>query len=143
MLKKCTKQEAISSIFFENKKQKEPNFDWIKNADTINEVLDDVEKTTGLEVIIDNKIINLRKVNKFLNDILDGEINDAYTAEREYIKKILSDEDSLRNSKDFEKNNSAQKLESIMDGVKNAILGFLFPSELNKTIHRHRQYRKC
>ena len=82
-------------------------------------------------------------MNKFLNDVLDGELNDTYTAEREYIKKILSDEDSLRNSKDFEKNKSAQKLESIMDGVENAILGFLFPSELNKTIHRHRQYREC
>ena len=72
---------------FENKKEREPNFDWIKYIDDFNTVLNDVEETTGLEAIINNKIINLKRVCKFLNDILDGKINDAYTAEKEYIKK--------------------------------------------------------
>ena len=70
----------------ENKKEREANFDWMKYIEDFNKVLNDVEETTGLEVIIDNKIINLKKVSKFLNDILDGKINDAYTAEKNIYK---------------------------------------------------------
>ena len=70
----------------ENKKEREANFDRMKYIEDFNKVLNDVEETTGLEVIIDNKIINLKKVSKFLNDILDGKINDAYTAEKNIYK---------------------------------------------------------
>ena len=104
---------------------KEPDFDWIKYTDAFNKVLDDAEKTIGIEAIVDNKVFSLRSTKKILDDILSGKIN-RHNAEKEYIEKIKSDEDLLRNSKSFAKNKNAQELASIMNDVKEAILGGVY-----------------
>ena len=98
---------------------KEPDFDWRKYTDAFNKVLDDAEKTTGIEAIVDNKVFSLRNTAIFLDNILSGKIN-RHNAEKEYIEKIKSDEDLLRNSKSFAKNKNAQELASIMNDVKEA-----------------------
>ena len=47
-----------------------------------------VEENIGLEVITDSKIVNLKIVSKFMDDIiLSGKINNKHDAEKVYIKK--------------------------------------------------------
>ena len=60
----------------------EPNFEWIRDTEAFNEVLDMVEKNIGLEAITDSKIVNLKKVSRFIGDILSGKINNKYDAEK-------------------------------------------------------------
>ena len=59
----------------------EPNFEWIRDTEAFNEVLDMVEKNIVLEAITDSKIVNLKKVLRFIDDILSGKINNKYDAE--------------------------------------------------------------
>ena len=66
---------------------------------------------------------------KFLDDIMSGKIN-KYNTEKEYVEKIMNDENLLRSYKDFSKNKNAQKIASIMNNVKNAVFESLLPSEL-------------
>ena len=41
-----------------------------------------VEENIGLEAINDSKIVNLKRVSKFMHDILSGKINSKYDAEK-------------------------------------------------------------
>ena len=49
-----------------------------------------VEENIGLDIITDSKIVNLKIVLKFMDDILSGKINNKYDAEKVYIK-IMED----------------------------------------------------
>ena len=60
----------------------EPNFDWIRNTEVLNEVLDMVEENIGFEAIADSKLVNLKRVSRFIDDILSGKINNKYDAEK-------------------------------------------------------------
>ena len=62
-----------------------------------------VEENTGLEVITDSKIVNLKNVSKFMDDILSGKIDNKYDAEKVYTK-IMEDENLLRNYNNFSSN---------------------------------------
>ena len=72
---------------FEKKKLVEPNFECIRDIEAFNKVLDNVEKNIGLEVLTDVKVVNLKSVLKFMNNILSGKISNKYDAEKEYEKK--------------------------------------------------------
>ena len=39
-----------------------------------------VEENIGSEVITDSKIVNLKRVSRFIDDILSGKINNKYDA---------------------------------------------------------------
>ena len=67
---------------FEKKEIVEPNFEWIRDTEAFNDVLDMVEEIIGLEAITDFKIVNLKRVSKFMDDILSGKINNKYDAEK-------------------------------------------------------------
>ena len=54
--------------------------------------LDKVEKDIGLEAVTDFKVVNLKNMSRFMNDILPGKINNKYDAEKEYVKRIEDDE---------------------------------------------------
>ena len=71
---------------FENKKLIEAYFEWINNTDAFNEVLDVANENIGIEARSDNKVFFLKKVMKFLDDIMSGKIN-KYNAEKEYAEK--------------------------------------------------------
>ena len=92
-------------------------------------MVNDAENFTGTEVIYGNKIFNLKAMNRFLNDIFSGKIDNIYTAEKEFLEKIKEDGDLLRNYKQFAKDVNAQTLASIIDDLKHAIFGVLLPSE--------------
>ena len=62
------------------KKIVESNFRSIRDTEALNEVLDMVEENIGSEVITDSKIVNLKKVSRFIDDILSGKINNKYDA---------------------------------------------------------------
>ena len=66
---------------------------------------------------------------KFLDGILSGKIN-KYNAEKEYVEKIKSDENLLRNFKDFAKNKNVQKIARIMSNL--IVFGSLLPSDLEE-----------
>ena len=53
-----------------------------------------VEENIGFEAITDFKIVNLKSVSKFMDDILSGKINNKYDAEKVYMK--IMDEHLLR-----------------------------------------------
>ena len=53
----------------------EPNFECIRDTESFNEVLDKIEKGIGLEAITDFKIVNLKDVSKFIDDIMSAKIN--------------------------------------------------------------------
>ena len=59
----------------------EPNFEWIRDTEAFNEVLDIVEENIGLENITISKTVNLKRVSRFLGDILSGKINNKCDAE--------------------------------------------------------------
>ena len=90
-----------------------------------------VEENIGLEVITDSKIVNLKIVSKFMDDIiLSGKINNKHDAEKVYIK-IMEDENLLRNYKKFPSNKNAQAIVTIINNLRYAVFGTLLPSTYN------------
>ena len=87
---------------FENKKLIEPDFEWINNTDVFNKVLDRANENIGIEARSDDKVFSFKKVRKFLDDIMSG------NAEKEYVEKIMNDENLLRSYKGFSKTKNAQ-----------------------------------
>ena len=69
-------------VAFEKKELVEPSFKWIRDTDAFNKVLDNVEENTGLEALTDVKVVNLKRVLKFMNNTLSGKINKKYNAEK-------------------------------------------------------------
>ena len=67
------------------------NFEWIRDTEAFNEVLDMVEEKIGLEAITDSKIVNLKSVSRFNGDIFSDKINNKYDAEKIY-REIMEDE---------------------------------------------------
>ena len=75
-----TREKVIAA--FEKKELGEPNFEWIRDTEAFNGVLDMVEKNIGLETITDSKVVNLKRVLRIIGDILSGKINNKYDAEK-------------------------------------------------------------
>ena len=59
---------------------------------------------------------------KFLDDIMSGKIN-KYNAEKEYVEKIMNDENLLRSYKGFSKSKNTKEIAGIINDVKNTVLG--------------------
>ena len=101
-------------------------------------VIEKIRSDTDLNVIIDKQKIPLSDIEGFLNDIVNGKINnnnnddddddDDDDAKPEYLKKIQNDEDLLR-SKNYRKGGKTWKLLDIIDGVKYIVFGPTFSSE--------------
>ena len=62
-----------------------------------------VEENIGFEAITDSKIVNLKRVSRFIDDILSGKINNKYDAEKIY-REIMEDENLLGRYRNFSKN---------------------------------------
>ena len=108
----------------------ELHFEWMRDTETFNEVLYMGEKNIGLEAITDSKIVNLKRVSKFMDDILSGKINNKYDAEKVYTK-IMEDENLLRSYKNFSRNNNAQTIATITSNLGYAVFGPSLPSKYN------------
>ena len=115
---------------FEKKEIVELNFECIRDTKAFNELLDMVEKNIGLETITDSKIVNLKRVLRFIDDILSGKINSKYDAERIY-REIMEDENLLRNYKKFSRNKNAQTIAKNISNLGYAVFGPLLPSRAN------------
>ena len=89
-----------------------------------------VEENIGLEAIIDSKVVNLKSVSRFMDDILSGKINNKYDAEKIYTK-IMEDENLLRGYKNFSNNKNAQTIATVISNFGYAIFGSLLPSKDN------------
>ena len=89
-----------------------------------------VQENIGLEAITDSKIVNLKSVSKFMNDILSGKINNKYDAEKIY-REIMEDENLLRNYKNFSGNKNVQTIATIINNLGYAVFGPLLPSKYN------------
>ena len=107
---------------FKTKEIVEPNFEWLRDTETFNEVLDMVVKNIGLEVITDSKIVNLKRVSQFIDDILSGKINNKYDAEKIY-REIMEDENLLKNYKNFSRNKNAQTIAIIIINLGYVVFG--------------------
>ena len=110
------------------KKIVESDFEWIREA--FNEALEMVEENIGLEVITDSKIVNLKSVSKFMEDILSGKINNKYDVKKVYTK-IMEDGNLLRDYKKFSSNKNAQTIAAIINNLGYAVFGPLLPSKYN------------
>ena len=64
---------------------------------------------------------------------MSGKI-DKYNAEKEYVEKIMNDESLLRSYKGFSKIQNAKEITGIINNVKNAAFGSLFPSGLKNNV---------
>ena len=53
-----------------------------KDTEAFNEALDMVEQNIALDAVTNSKIINLKSVSKFMDDILSGKINNKFDAEK-------------------------------------------------------------
>ena len=115
---------------FKKKELVEPNFEWIRDTEAFNEVLDMVEESIGLKAVTDSKIVNLKSVSKFMDDILSGKISNKYDAEKIYTK-IMWDENLLRSYKNVSRNKNAQTIATIINHLGYALFGPLFPSKDN------------
>ena len=82
-----------------------------------------VEKNIGLESITDSKKVNLKRVSRFIDDILSGKINNKYDAETIY-REIMEDENLLRRYRNFSKNKNAQTVATIISNLGYAVLDF-------------------
>ena len=89
-----------------------------------------VEENNGSEVITDSKIVNLKRVSRFIHEILSGKINKKYDAEKIY-REIMKDENLLRNNKNFPMNKNAQAIATIISNLGYAVFGPLEPSKDN------------
>ena len=85
-----------------------------------------VEENIGSEVITDSKIVNLKRVSRFIDDILSGKINNKYDVEKVYIE-IMEDENLLRKYKNFSSNKNAQTIATIMKNLGYDVFGPLLP----------------
>ena len=121
-------REKVNAAF-EKKELVEPNFEWIRDTEAFNGVLDMVEKNIGLEAITDSKIVNLKRVLRFIGDILSGKINNKYNAQKIH-KEIMKDENLLRKYRNFSKNKNAQTIATIISNLGYAVFGHLLPSAL-------------
>ena len=93
--------------------------------------LDKVEKDIGLEAVTDFKVVNLKNMSRFMNDILPGKINNKYDAEKEYVKRIEDDEKFFKKlQKLLKKNKNAQTIIIITNNLEYAMFGTLLRSEL-------------
>ena len=95
-----------------------------------------IRADTDLNVIIDKKKIALSDTERFLNDIVTGNINNKYNAKQEYLKKI-QDEEHLLRSKKYRKGGKTWKLIDIIYDAKYIVFGPTFSSEeeLSEIIH--------
>ena len=84
-----------------------------------------VDEDIGLEAITDSKIVNLKRVSKFMDDILSGKINNKYDAEKMY-REIMEDENLLRNYKNFSRNKNTQKIATIINNLRYAYLDLCY-----------------
>ena len=89
-----------------------------------------VEENIGLEAITDSRIVILKRVSKFMDDILSGKINNKYDAEKVYTK-IMEDENLLRNRKNFSRNKNVQTIATMISNLGYAVFGPLLPSKCN------------
>ena len=89
-----------------------------------------VEENIGSEVITDSKIVNLKRVSRFIDDILSSTINNKYDAEKVYIE-IMKDENLLRNYKNFQMSKNAQAIATIISNLGYVVFGSLLPSKDN------------
>ena len=62
-------RDKIIDAFEKKKEIVVPNFEWIRDTESFNEVLDMVEENIGLEAITNSKIVNLKSVSRFNSDI--------------------------------------------------------------------------
>ena len=113
---------------FKKKEIVESNFEWIRDTEAFNEVLDIVEEK--LEAITDFKVVNLKGVLRFMDDILSGKISNKYDVEKIY-REIMEDENLLRNYKIFSRNKNAQTIATIISNLEYAVFGPLLPSKDN------------
>ena len=88
------------------------------------------EESIGSEVITDSKIVNLKRVSRFIDDILSGKINNKYDAEKVYIE-IMENENLLRKYKNFSSNKNAQTIATIINNLGYAVFGPLLPLKYN------------
>ena len=105
-----TREKVIAA--FEKKELVEPNFEWIRDTEAFNGVLDMVEENIGLEAITDSKIVNLKRVSRLIGDILSDKINNKYEVEKIY-REIMEDENLLRRYRNFSKNENTQTIATI------------------------------
>ena len=93
-----------------------------------------VKENIGLEAITDSKIVNLKNVSKFMDDIFSGKINNKYDAEKVYTKKI-EDENLLKSyknfSRNFSRNKNAQSIATIISNLGYGVFGPLLLSKHN------------
>ena len=89
-----------------------------------------VEENIGLEAKTDSKIVDLKSVSKFMDDILSGKINNKYDAEKVYTK-IMEDKNLLMSYKIFSRNKNAQTIATIISNLEHAVFGPLLPSKCN------------
>ena len=120
----------MKSLVHLKKKIVEPHFASIRDTEAFNEVLNMVEENIGLGVITDSKIVNSKRVSRFIGDILSGKINNKYDAEKVYTK-IMEDKNLLRNYKIFSRNKNAQTIATIISNFEYSVFGPLLPSRYN------------
>ena len=101
-----------------------------RDTEPLNEILDMVEENIGLEVIIDSKIVNLKRVSRFIDNILSGKINNKYDAEKVYVE-IMEDKILLRNYKNFSSNKNVQTIATVINNLGYSLFGPLLPSKYN------------
>ena len=88
-----------------------------------------VEENIGLDAKTDSKVVNLKSVFRFMNDILSDKINNKYDAEKIY-REIMKDENLLRRYRNFSKNKTVQTIATIVSNLGYAVFGPLLPSSL-------------
>ena len=79
-----------------------------------------VKENIGLEAMTDSKIVNLKRVSKFMDNILSGKFNNKHDAEKIY-REIMEDETLLRNYKHFSRNKNAQTIATIISNLGYAV----------------------
>ena len=123
-----TRKKVIAA--FDKKELVKPNFEWIRDTEAFNEVLDMVEKNIELEAITDSKVVNLKRVSRFIDDILSGKINNKHDAEK-ICREIMEDENLLRRYRNFSKNKNVQTIATIISNLGYAVFGLYLPSKCN------------
>ena len=121
----------------ESKKQpKEPNFDWLHAPKSqLENLLKNIkisDKKTKLKKDNVEKKIKLKDLEEFLEDILEGKINNRIDAAKELSKRIMADYEFLEEYNP-QRNSIGKEIKDFIKDAKDIVFGALSPFEDDNT----------
>ena len=118
-----------------DREAKEIDFSWMhRPVNELKEAIKDVDKydITVINTTVDNKIITMRSLKSFLNDIATGKIDDRDDAEKDFLEKIYDGKKLLQKGIKSYSSTERKKLSEVIDQAEYVVFGLIPPIKLGE-----------